>query len=128
MLNKLVPWKDNMEYLIVLLPLLGSIISGFLGKRLGAKTCQILTSLLVSVSAILSLFIFYEVFAQNYSSNKLIFRWISSGDFQVNWSIYIDPLTSVMLVVVSLISAIIHFYSIDYMNQDPHILRFMSYL
>ena len=117
-----------MEYLIVLLPLLGSIISGFLGKRLGAKTCQILTSLLVSVSAILSLFIFYEVFAQNYSSNKLIFRWISSGDFQVNWSIYIDPLTSVMLVVVSLISAIIHFYSIGYMSQDPHKPRFMSYL
>ena len=114
-----------MEYLIVLLPLLGSIISGFLGKRLGAKTCQILTSLLVSVSAILSLFIFYEVFAQNYSSNKLIFRWISSGDFQVNWSIYIDPLTSVMLVIVSLISAIIHFYSIGYMSQDPPKPRFM---
>ena len=117
-----------MEYLIVLLPLLGSIISAFFGKRLGAKTCQILTSLLVSVSAILSLFIFYEVFAQNYSSNKLIFRWISSGDFQVNWSIYIDSLSSVMLVVVSLISAIIHFYSIGYMNQDPHKPRFMSYL
>jgi len=117
-----------MEYLIVLLPLLGSIISGFFGKKLGAKTCQFLTSFLVSISAILSLFIFYEVFAQNYSSNKLIFKWISSGDFQVNWSIYIDPLTSVMLVVVSLISAIIHFYSIGYMSQDPHKPRFMSYL
>ena len=117
-----------MEYLIVLLPLFGSIISGFFGKKLGAKTCQVLTSLLVSVSAILSLFIFYEVFAQNYSSNKLIFRWISSGDFQVNWSIYVDSLTSVMLVVVSSISAIIHFYSIGYMSQDPHKPRFMAYL
>jgi NADH-quinone oxidoreductase subunit L len=117
-----------MEYLIVLLPLLGSIISGFFGKKLGAKTCQVLTSLLVSISAILSLFIFYKVFAQNYSSNKLIFRWISSGDFQVNWSIYVDSLTSVMLVVVSSISAIIHFYSIGYMSQDPHKPRFMAYL
>jgi len=53
-----------MEYAIVLLPLLGSIISGFCGKRLGAKSCQILTSSFVSISAILSLFIFYEVFVQ----------------------------------------------------------------
>ncbi len=117
-----------MEYAIVLLPLLGSIISGFFGKRLGAKSCQLLTSSFVSISAILSLFIFYEVFAQDYSSNKLIFNWISSGDFHVNWSINIDPLTSVMLVVVSLISSIIHFYSIGYMSHDPHKPRFMAYL
>ena len=64
----------------------------------------------------------------NYSSNKLIFNWISSGDFYVNWSIFIDPLTSVMLVVVSLVSSIIHFYSIGYMSHDPHKARFMSYL
>jgi NADH-quinone oxidoreductase subunit L len=117
-----------MEYAIVLLPLLGSIISGFFGKRLGAKSCQLLTSSFVSISAILSLFIFYEVFARDYSSNKLIFNWISSGDFHVNWSINIDPLTSVMLVVVSLISSIIHFYSIGYMSHDPHKPRFMAYL
>ncbi len=92
-----------MEYAIVFLPLLGSILSGFFGKKLGSKLCQILTSSFVSISAILSLFIFYEVVVQNYSSNKLIFSWISSGDFNVNWSIYIDPLTSVMLLVVSFI-------------------------
>ena len=117
-----------MEYAIVLLPLLGSIVSGFFGKKLGAKLCQILTSSFVSISAILSLFIFYKVFVQDYSSNKLIFNWISSGDFHVNWSIQIDPLTSVMLVIVSLISSIIHFYSIGYMSHDPHKPRFMSYL
>ena len=117
-----------MEYAIVLLPLIGSIISGFFGKRLGPKSCQILTSLFVSLSGILSLFIFFKVFVQNYSSNKPIFNWISSGDFHVNWSIYIDPLTSVMLVVVSLISSIIHFYSIGYMSHDPHKPRFMAYL
>jgi len=117
-----------MEYLIVLLPLLGSIISGFFGERLGARLCQILTSSFVTISSILSLFIFYKVFVQDYFANKLIFNWISSGNFDVNWSIYIDPLTSVMLVVVSLISAIIHFYSIGYMSHDPHKSRFMSYL
>ena len=117
-----------MEYLIVLLPLLGSFISGFFGKKLGFKPCQILTSSFVSISAVLSLYIFYETFVQGYSSNKLIFNWITSGNFNVNWSINVDPLTSVMLVVVSLISSIIHFYSIGYMEHDPHKQRFMAYL
>ena len=117
-----------MEYTIVLLPLLGSIISGFFGKQFGAKLCQVLTSSFVLISTILSFFIFYAVLIENYSSNKLIFNWISSGDFSVNWSINIDPLTSVMLVIVSLISSIIHFYSIGYMSSDPHKTRFMAYL
>ena len=117
-----------MEYTIVLLPLLGSIIAGFFGKQFGAKLCQVLTSSFVLISAILSFFIFYAVLIENYSSNKLIFNWISSGDFSVNWSINIDPLTSVMLVIVSLISSIIHFYSIGYMSSDPHKSRFMAYL
>ena len=117
-----------MEYAIVFLPLLGSIISGFFGSRIGDKYSQILTSSLVTISGILSLFIFYEVLFEDYSSNKLIFHWINSGDFQVNWSINIDALTAVMLVVVCLISAIIHFYSIGYMKHDPDKPRFMAYL
>ena len=117
-----------MEYFIVFLPLLASIISGFFGKKIGDKYCQILASTLVGISGILSLIIFYEVLAQDYSSNRLIFNWITSGNFSVNWSIYIDSLTSVMLVVVCLISSIIHFYSIGYMSKDPHKPRFTAYL
>ena len=98
-----------MEYAIVFSPLIGSFISAFYGKKIGENYCQILASSLVGLSAILSIFIFYEVFTENYSSNKLIFHWISSGNFEVNWSINIDSLTSVMLVVVTLISTIIHF-------------------
>jgi len=117
-----------MEYAIIFLPLIGSIISGFFGKKLGDRYNQILTSSLVMISAFFSILIFYEVLVNNYSSNKMIFNWISSGNFIVNWSINIDSLTSVMLVVVSLISSIIHFYSIGYMDHDPHKARFMSYL
>ena len=117
-----------MEYLVLFLPLIGSFISGFFGNILGGRKCQFLTSGLIAISGILSLLIFYEVVTENYSSNKLIFQWISSGNFNVNWSINIDPLTSVMLVVVSFISALIHFYSIGYMVHDPHKPRFMSYL
>jgi len=117
-----------MEYFIVFLPLLASIISVFFGKKIGEKYFQYLVSTLVGISGILSLIIFYKVLTQDYSSNKLIFNWITSGNFNVNWSIYIDSLTSVMLVVVSLISSIIHFYSIGYMSHDPHKPRFMAYL
>jgi NADH-quinone oxidoreductase subunit L len=117
-----------MEYAILFLPLLGSIISGFFGKNLPMKFCEILTSIFILISAILSLIIFYNVILYDYYSNKLIFNWISSGNFIVNWSIFIDPLSSVMLVVVSLISSIIHFYSIGYMESDPHKHRFMAYL
>ena len=117
-----------MEYAIVFSPLLGSFISAFFGKKLGDKYSQILTSSLVAFSGILSIFIFFKVLSQDYSSNKLIFNWISSGDFVVHWSINVDPLTSVMLVVVSVISSIIHFYSIGYMDHDPHKPRFMAYL
>ena len=117
-----------MEYLIVMLPLLGSVISGFFSKSIGTKQCQLITSSFVSISGILSLYIFYQVIFNNYYSNKIIFNWITSGNFNVNWSINIDPLTSVMLVIVSLISSIIHFYSIGYMHSDPHKPRFMAYL
>ena len=115
-----------MEYLIIFLPLVGSIISGFFGKKL--KFNEFITSALVSISAILSIFIFYNVIINGYSSNQLIFNWITSGDFRVTWSINIDALSSVMLVVVTLISSIIHFYSIAYMSHDLHKPRFMSYL
>jgi len=117
-----------MEYAIVLLPLIGSFICGIFGRKIGDKFSQILSSSLVAISALLSLIIFYKVLIHDYSSNKLIFNWLSSGEFQVNWSIYVDSLTAVMLVVVSLISSIIHFYSIGYMHHDPHKPRFMAYL
>ncbi len=117
-----------MEYLIVFLPLVGAFISGFFGKKIGDRNSQILASVLVAFSGILSLFIFYKVIVNDYSENKLIFNWITSGSFNVNWSIYIDSLTAVMLVVVSLISSIIHFYSIGYMSHDLNKSRFTSYL
>ena len=117
-----------MEYLIVFLPLFSAFISGFFGTKIGDKNTQILSSILITISGILSSIIFYKVLTEGYSVNKLIFNWISSGNFIVNWSIYIDSLTAVMLVVVSLISAIIHFYSIGYMSHDSNIPRFTAYL
>ena len=116
-----------MEYALIFLPLIGSIISYF-GKSLGNTFSQIFSTFLISIAAIISIFIFYNGIVNNQYGNFLIFEWISSGDLTVNWSINIDPLSSVMFVVVTLISAIVHIYSIGYMSHDPHKPRFMAYL
>ena len=116
-----------MEYILLFLPLLGSIL-GYLGKSIKFFFSEIITSLFISISAILSIIIFYKGINFNDYGNYKIFTWINSGDFVANWSINIDPLSSVMLVVVTLVSALVHVYSIGYMSRDPHKPRFMSYL
>ena len=117
-----------MELSIIILPLIASILSGFLGKYIGDRNSEIITSLFVSVAAILSIFVFYNVIVHQYEENLIISTWINSGSLNVNWSMKIDPLSAVMLVVVTLVSALVHIYSIGYMSHDPHKPRFMAYL
>ena len=117
-----------MELTLLFLPLLSFIISGFFGKYLGDRISEIITSLFVSISAVLALLVFYQVITQGYENNIVIASWLHSGSLNVNWSIKIDALSAVMLVVVTLISSLVHIYSIGYMSQDPHKPRFMAYL
>ena len=116
-----------MQYAIIFLPLIGSIV-GYLGKSITKYFSEAATSFFVCVSAALSIIVFFDGVQNNNYGNYVIVEWISSGDFAANWSINIDPLSSVMLVVVTLISALVHIYSIGYMSHDPHKPRFMSYL
>ncbi len=117
-----------MEISIIALPLIASIISGFFGKFIGDRNSEIVTSLLVSISAIFSCIVLYEVVQNQYEDNIIIATWINSGSLDVNWSMKIDPLSAVMLVVVTSVSALVHIYSIGYMSHDPHKPRFMAYL
>ncbi len=117
-----------MEISIIALPLIASIISGFFGKFIGDRNSEIVTSLLVTISAIFSVIVFYEVMVNQYEDNIIIATWINSGSLDVNWSMKIDTLSSVMLVVVTSVSALVHIYSIGYMSHDPHKPRFMAYL
>ncbi|MAH99419.1 MAG: NADH-quinone oxidoreductase subunit L [Euryarchaeota archaeon] len=117
-----------MEYIILFLPLFASFVAGFFGKLIGERNSEILTSLSVSISAFLSIIIFYNVVTQDYNNNIVIASWIKSGSLEINWAINIDALSSVMLVVITLISSIVHIYSIGYMSHDPHKPRFMAYL
>ncbi len=117
-----------MEYILVFLPLLGAILSGFFGRYIGDRNSEIITSLFVSISAILALIIFNNVIVSGYEENLIIVKWITSGLLDVNWSIKIDTISSVMLVVICFISSIVHIYSIGYMSHDPNKTRFMAYL
>jgi len=117
-----------MLYLILFLPLLGSFISAFFYEKIGDKTCQILTSAFIVIGAILSSIILLETIKTGKIYQYLILNWISSGSLKIHWSIYVDSLTAVMLVVVNIVSALVHIYSIGYMSHDPHKPRFMSYL
>ena len=116
-----------MEYAILFLPLIGSIV-GYLGKSITKYFAEISTSLCVGISAILSILVFWNGIQNDIYGNYKIFEWISSGGFTANWSINIDPLSSVMLIVVTFVSSLVHIYSIGYMSHDPHKPRFMSYL
>ncbi|MDC0215514.1 NADH-quinone oxidoreductase subunit L [Candidatus Pelagibacter sp.] len=117
-----------MEYILIFLPLLGAILSGFFGRYLQDRNSEIITSLFVSIATIISFVILYKVMFNNYENNLIISSWINSGSLNVNWSIKIDPLSSVMLAVVCTVSSLVHIYSIGYMQHDPHKTRFMAYL
>ncbi len=117
-----------MELSIIALPLIASIIVGFFGNLIGHRNSEIVTSLLVTISAILSSIVLYEVIVNQYQDNIVIATWINSGSLEVNWSMKIDSLSAIMLVVVTFISSLVHIYSIGYMSHDPHKPRFMAYL
>ena len=117
-----------MEYSIIFLPLISSIIAAFSGKFIGEKIILIISSTLVSLSAILSILLFFDVLQNSYQNNLIIFSWIDSGLLSVNWSIKVDALSSVMFVIVTFVSALVHIYSIGYMSHDPNKPRFIAYL
>ena len=116
-----------MEFAILFLPLFGALL-GYFGKSFGNFFSEVITSFFTSIAAVLSVVVFYNGVNYDIYGNYKIFEWVSSGNFIVNWSINIDPLSSIMLVVVTSISALVHIYSIGYMSEDPHKPRFMSYL
>ena len=101
-----------MAYLTIFLPLLGSIF-GYLVKPLGDRYSEVVTSVCVSISALFSIIIFYNGIVYDVYDNYKILEWISSGDFVVNWSINIDPLSSIMLLVVTIVSTLVHIYSVS---------------
>ena len=113
---------------IILLPLIGSLIVGFKGNTLGRNLSCIITTGCIMVSCIFSIKAFIEVGLNNNPNYIEIATWIESGSLYIPWGFMFDSLTVTMLVVVTLVSSLVHIYSIEYMKYDPHLPRFMSYI
>jgi NADH-ubiquinone oxidoreductase chain 5 len=117
-----------MYLLLVFLSIIGSCLAGFFGRYLGSWGSSFITTSCLFLSFVISLFVFYEVvFFDSFVYIKLI-TWISSETLHVDWGFMFDSLTSIMCVIVTFISFLVHLYSVEYMWHDPHLPRFMSYL
>nr|YP_010199828.1 NADH dehydrogenase subunit 5 [Gracilaria tikvahiae]UAD89836.1 NADH dehydrogenase subunit 5 [Gracilaria tikvahiae] len=117
-----------MYLLILWLPLLGSIFSGFGGRFLGLKGSSIISVVCVFLSMFLSFVAFYEVGLMGLNYCIVLSPWIEVGILKISWSFLFDSLTVTMLVVITVISSLVHLYSLEYMQNDPHLPRFMSFL
>jgi NADH-quinone oxidoreductase subunit L len=113
---------------IVFLPLIGFLIAGLFGRQIGARGAGLITSGLLVVVALLSWFVFVDAGFYGNESRIRLFTWIAAGGLQVDWALRVDALVAVMLVVVTNVSALVHIYSIGYMEEDPHQPRFFAYL
>nr|QJQ35279.1 NADH dehydrogenase subunit 5 [Fusarium ficicrescens] len=113
---------------IIILPLLGSIVSGFFGRKVGVTGSRILGCLSIMITTILAIISFFEVGFNNNPVSINLFKWLDNESFNMAWNFQFDSLTVSMLIPVLIISSLVHFYSIGYMSHDPHNQRFFSYL
>ena len=113
---------------IIILPLLGSIVSGFFGRKVGVQGARILTCLSIIITTAFAILAFFDVGFNNNSVSISLFNWLNSEYFNIMWSFQFDSLTISMLIPVLIISSLVHIYSIGYMAGDPHNQRFFSYL
>ncbi|MEQ1768521.1 MAG: NADH-quinone oxidoreductase subunit L [Devosia sp.] len=122
---------------IVFFPLVGALVAGLLGRVIGHRTSEYVTTGLLIVAAILAWLVFIpywfapeaaEGAGHAEATKVLVMNWIHSGPVQLDWVLRVDTLTAVMLVVVTTVSSLVHVYSIGYMADDPHRARFFAYL
>jgi NADH-ubiquinone oxidoreductase chain 5 len=113
---------------LIILPLLGSISSGFFGRKIGISGSHIITCSSVILTTLLAILAFIEVGINNIPVTIDVARWIDAEALNVMWSFKFDSLTVSMLLPVLIVSSLVHIYSISYMSHDPHNQRFFSYL
>ncbi|WP_314958295.1 NADH-quinone oxidoreductase subunit L [Bradyrhizobium cosmicum] len=94
----------------------------------GSRGAELITTALLFVSAALSWMTLVDVGFMHHDMRIPLSPWILSGDLQVWWTLRVDTLTAVMLVVVTTVSSLVHLYSIGYMDEDPNRPRFFGYL
>lgn len=113
---------------LIILPILGSIISGFFGRKIGVSGSRIITCTCIIITTILAIVGFVEVGMNQMPVKIELFRWIDAESLDIKWGFNFDTLTVSMLIPVLMVSSVVHLYSIGYMSHDPHNQRFFSYL
>ena len=120
---------ENTYLLLALAPLIGSIIVGLAGNRLGRTLSHSITILGVLVSTVLALYVFnHHVLEGGEVFNQNLYTWMQIGGLNISVGFLVDNLTSVMLVIVSFVSLMVHIYTIGYMQDDDGYTKFFSYI
>lgn len=117
-----------MYTIAVFSPFIGSLLAGLTGRWLGARGSATISILGLITSFVLSLCLCYEVGIAGSTVYVPLGQWFSASSIRVNWGLYFDTLSVCMMFTVTLVSACVHLYSVSYMQNDPHLPRFMSYL
>ena len=117
-----------MYLLAVFAPFLGSLSTGFFGRYLGSRGSGVLTIVCLFISFVCSTAIFYEVGIQGSPVYITLGNWFTVGSIDVSWCLFFDALAACMMFTVTLVSFCVHIYSMGYMQADPHLPRFLSFL
>ncbi|NLI15127.1 MAG: NADH-quinone oxidoreductase subunit L, partial [candidate division Zixibacteria bacterium] len=116
----------NLSWLIPLFPLLSFVMIVFFMSK-NEKLSSYFAIAMVIISCLFSFGVLFEVLA-NPEPFQLSFDWLTWSNFKIPVGIFVDPLTAVMLIVVTIVSSLVHIYSLGYMHGDPRFSRFYSYL
>lgn len=119
----------NLIWLVIALPLLGVFINGLWGKRLGRTLNGVVGVGTVVLAFIIGVLVFVQVPGlPEHAQTVRLWNWSTIGDFEVDLSLLVDPLSMLMTLVVTGVGALIHLYSIGYMEHDENVSRFFTYL
>jgi NADH-quinone oxidoreductase subunit L len=117
-----------MYILVLVIPLISAILAGLFGRFLGDKGAGLMTTCLILLTSLISWFIWFEVGFHGSPTYISLGTWMEAGILKINYGLIFDSLSSIMLILVTTVSGLVHLYSTEYMNGDPHKPRFMSYL
>lgn len=117
-----------MILLIIVLPIIGSIVSGLLGRYIGYIMSKYIATLSIIISGILCYYVYFDVMVNNNIYNINLGKWIWVEHIEVDWGFIIDELAVSLLVPIVTVSSLVHIYACSYMSHDPHQSRFFSIL
>ena len=116
----------NLPLLVLILPLLGSLISAICIIGSQNKKAEYISTVFLFLAALASIYIYINI--ETFKGNFIVYNWINFAQINLNFSIFLDPLTAIMFCVVTIVSSVVHMFSIGYMHEDKLRARFFCYL